>query len=93
MLADSQTSVARQTPVFGVRGSYLANTVNLQDRRLPSGFGARVQGRTADLNGGGLRGLAGGAGNSDMQAFVRNIGFPPAGKRFDVLFLTVGFTP
>jgi hypothetical protein len=46
--------VAR-TPVLGVRGSSLARTAILTDRRKHAGSGARVEGRTADLRGGGLR--------------------------------------
>jgi hypothetical protein len=36
-----QGGVAR-TPVFGVRGSYLAKAVNLDEAALPSGLGPQV---------------------------------------------------
>jgi hypothetical protein len=50
--AQGHSFVAR-TSVFEVRGSSLAKAPNRQDGRLPSGLGARVEERAADLNGGG----------------------------------------
>ena len=50
--SQNQAVVAR-TSVFEVRGSSLAKAPNCQDGRPPSGWGAR-EGRTADLNRGGL---------------------------------------
>ena len=55
LASDAGTLYVARTPDFGVRGSSLAKTTNLKEGCVPSGSGAQVQGRTADLNGGGLR--------------------------------------